>query len=100
MSKLGRAPQLFGAVSAKTHTPLVSTLMVLVLVWALAIWFPTAELAALTSFVTLFIFASVNVALWKIKRNKDKPEAAFQCASGVPIVGALLCIALILVHLL
>jgi len=78
-----------------TRTPHIATLVVGVAVLALAIWFPLAPLAEGTAFVTLVVFAIVNIALLRIKRDPAQPESEFRVPVFVPLVGAVSTIGLL-----
>ena len=69
MAKQGQAPGWLAHVNAKTHTPLRATVLSMVVVLVLALFFPLTTLAKITSAIILIIFATVNLALWRIKRR-------------------------------
>ena len=69
MALQDQAPRCLAHVNTKTHTPLHATGMVMALVLMLAVFFPLTTLAKLTSVIILIIFATVNLALWRIKRR-------------------------------
>ncbi len=95
MANLGDAPTAFGRVSAITNTPLLATTVVTALVLSFALSLGTLELASLTSLVTLFIFAAVNAALWKLKRSELTPSRLISYPAFVPVIGIVLCLLLI-----
>jgi APA family basic amino acid/polyamine antiporter len=66
-------PAALARVNPVTHTPLVATALVTALVLAFALTLPLITLARATSFVTLVIFASINLALWRIKGRGAAP---------------------------
>ena len=43
-------------------------------VLALALFFPLTTLAKVTSAIILIIFATINLALWRIKRRDPDPD--------------------------
>ena len=66
-------PQALARVNPVTHTPLVATALVTALILAFALALPLVTLARTTSFVTLLIFAAINLALWHIKGRAPPP---------------------------
>ena len=71
MSNEGLAPSLLGKVNSVTRTPLRATILVAVIIAALALTFPIGRLAATTSLVTLSVFAMVNLSLALIGKRHD-----------------------------
>jgi len=74
MAKQGQAPAWLGKVNSHTRTPLRATALVMGLVLILALFFPLTTLAKITSAIILVIFATVNLALWRIKRRDPDPD--------------------------
>jgi basic amino acid/polyamine antiporter, APA family len=70
MSRRKWALAAFGRIHPATHTPHIATLCVTITVLVFALWLPLEVLAETTSFLTLTIFALVNLALWRIKRKE------------------------------
>ena len=66
----------------------------------LATVLPLVTLASLTSAVTLLVFAAVNVALVRIKRQTAAPERVVTFPVWVPVCGAALSVGLLLLQLL
>lgn len=100
MAMLGNAPRSCGSVSPRTNTPLFATIVVTSLVLGLALALPTVDLAWLTSLVTLAIFATVNAALWHLKRSTPQPPGIVRYPLAVPACGAVLCLLLIAVQVI
>ncbi|MEL7047926.1 MAG: amino acid permease [Pseudomonadota bacterium] len=75
MSRLGRLPSILGIISPKTQTPLHATAITIAVTLILTLIPQTAILADLTSTFTLLVFASINYALWHIKRNDTQTHA-------------------------
>lgn len=96
MAKIGRAPKFFGTVSEKTHTPIYSTLLTIGFIWALISFFNIEYLARGTSFVILFVFLLMNLALIWIRKVKKMQKALFHVPLAVPIIGALSSVFLII----
>jgi amino acid transporter len=66
-------PEVLARVNPVTHTPIVATVLVTALTLAFALTLPLVTLAQATSFVTLVIFAAINLALWRIKGRGAAP---------------------------
>lgn len=97
MSIQKRAPKLFGAVSEATRTPWVATLCVSALTAGFAIWLPIEQLAKTTSFIVLCVFTLVNLALWRVQNIETEEFLATGAKlPSFPIIGAALCIGLLL----
>ena len=98
LSAQGDLPGFLAQVSPATHTPLIATALVVVLVLVLSLAFPIGELAEMTSRVTLTIFSLVNLALLRLKvREVTPPQGIFTVGVCVPVAGLLLSLSL-LVH--
>ncbi|MFT4561835.1 MAG: APA family basic amino acid/polyamine antiporter [Gammaproteobacteria bacterium] len=95
MVNMHDAPRVFGRVFARTNTPVIATCCVSLVVLLFALSLPTIELASLTSLVTLVIFAVVNAALLKMKWLNSHPVKSVEYPIAVPLIGMLLCLALI-----
>ena len=89
MSTRGWLPRGLGRVHPRTHTPLVATVWVTVIVTGLALWFPLVHLAGATSFLVLLVFGTVNVALVVLKRREPRVTGVVPCPLWVPVAGAL-----------
>jgi len=97
MAKGGEAPARFGEVHPKTHTPLKATGLIIIAVLIFALLSDLTTLAKIASIIILFVFASVNAALVKLKLDqKEAPEEnLFTAPTFVPILGFLVCIAML-----
>ncbi len=93
MAIQNRAPYLFSQVSSLTLTPWFSTIFITLTVLAAALWFPLVVLAKATSFGILIVFVLINSTLWILFRRGDVESAGF--VTSLPLVGALLCMALL-----
>ncbi|MGI9385381.1 MAG: APC family permease [Methyloligellaceae bacterium] len=96
----GSLPAALGQVSAVTHTPVVATGLVVLVILVLALAFPLESLAEMTSRITLSIFVLVCAALLKLKiEGVPAPEGAFVVPGWVPLLGILSCSAFLLTDL-
>ena len=92
-----RLPAWLGAVSERTRTPLRATAVVAVIVLLLALLAPLTTLAETTSGILLAVFVMVNAALaWLKIRGVPAPEGVITVPAAVPVIGALLCLFLML----
>ena len=63
----------------------------------LALFLPLITLAKATSSIILVIFASVNLAAWKVKRKKTETEDhVFSVPSWLPLLGFFSCVLVLL----
>lgn len=98
MSRQGMSWQLFQKVHPKTRTPLWSTLFVTIAVLLMALWFPLVTLAAITSLITLLIFALMHLSLLRIKFRGD-PDNGISYPTWIPIIGFIVSILLVALQL-
>ena len=96
LGNAGRIPTVFARVNSVTHTPLISTLLVSVLVLLLALFLPIDRLAEMTTQIILIVFVLVNLSLARIKLRRDPaPEGIFIAPIWVPVLGSLTCLGLL-----
>jgi len=106
MARQGIAYARLGQVAEVTQTPLLATGLVTATVLGFALWLPLTTLAQLTSFIVLLVFALVNIGLVLIKRRGQGLDSAeteppqFEVPMWVPVIGALLCAALLVFRLM
>ena len=86
MSRKQWIPGKIGEVNAVTHTPLIATGIVTLLILVFALLLPLLSLAKITSFITLNVFMLINFALLKIKFSK-RPHDGFTVPTWVPFTG-------------
>ena len=87
MSRQGWLPSWVGRVNPRTRTPLHATFMVTGAVLLFALWLPLIDLAILSSFITLVVFALVNFALWRLKAREPVEKDIFTIPYWVPVIG-------------
>jgi len=96
----GNLPKLLARLNSVTHTPLLATAIGVGAILALALAVPLAGLADLTARFTLIVFATINLALIRIKsRNEVAPLGAFICPRWVPFAGLVSSVLLLVVDL-
>ena len=91
-------PAFMARVNSKTKTPANATAVLTATIVVAALWLPIETLAAMTTALLLSIFTLVNVALVKLKWRGDPVENVFEVNILLPIVGALLCAAFLLIQ--
>lgn len=92
LARQGSLPAIFGAVNSITRTPVIASVLIGIIVYLLAAVVPLRGLAEATSQITLTIFATVNLALFLIKRRGDEaPQESFIVPIWVPAVGFASC---------
>lgn len=99
MSSRGWAPPWFQQLADKTKTPVNGTVVVSITILSLALTLPIERLAAITSAITLFVFMFVNLSLSILKKRDLVRVTTFDVPAIVPLVGALLCMGLLLIQL-
>jgi len=80
----------FARIHATRQTPLVATAVIAIAILTFALTLSLGRLAGFTSFIALGIFATVNVALLRLKHHAPR-VATFTVPVFVPVTGALLC---------
>lgn len=100
MGSNGLAAPWLASVHPYTRTPLLATLCVTGVVLVLAMTFPLVRLAQATSFVTLIVFTTVNLALLRLKSREPHVAGIVSYPRWVPGSGAILCVGLLLLQLL
>ena len=96
MAARQQAPAWFGAVDPRTRTPLRATGVATVVILILAMFFPVATLARATSAIILVVFATVNLALWRIKRrDPDWEGQGPRFPMWMPLAGFCTCVAVL-----
>ncbi len=98
MSSQGWLPAPLAWVSARTHTPVLATLLMAGLVLLLALAFPLITLAQSTSLLVLLVFALVNLALIRLKVRDPHPAGATCIPGWVPWAGMVTCVGLLAVQ--
>ena len=87
ISKKWWPPSPLSYVSARTKTPVVSTLLVSTVTMGFSLWLPLVTLANLTSFLILIVFTVVNIALIRIKLRAPAPKGIYLIPFWVPVTG-------------
>ncbi|NIT13124.1 MAG: amino acid permease [Candidatus Dadabacteria bacterium] len=98
MGRRRMAPSIFSRVNQITRTPLVATFFVTISILVLALWLPLVKLAEISSFITLIVFAFMNLCLIRLKHKYPNPKDATTYPVIVPIGGFLLCICFLVIQ--
>ena len=91
LSSQGWLPGVFAQVHYRRRTPLIATTTVYVLILVFALALPLEPLARLTSLLTLLIFATVNLALWRLKARDHAPAGSVVFPRWIGLAGFLTC---------
>ncbi len=97
MAREGLLPRAFGAVHAKRRTPWAGVLLAFVLAAFLAVSGGVTILAQTTSLLLLCVFATLHVALLRVKRGggSETEEGVFMTPWWTPAIGLILALALL-----
>jgi amino acid transporter len=95
MSGVNTAPKIFAVVNRQTQTPILATIAVALIIWALAVSVDLVSLAKSTSFIILCIFALVNASLLVLQCRVAQKQY-FQIMMAT--VGVTLCLGLVLMQ--
>ena len=96
MAREGNAPEVLATVHPKRHTPIVATVLTVLVITLLATWFPLLTLAKATSFVILIVFTLINLSLIRLKlQGKIRRSGLWKPAIGVVLSVALSVMSLI-----
>jgi amino acid transporter len=100
MARQGDAPAWLGRVHRGTRTPVLATAAATTITLALALFFPLTTLARSTSAFILFVFAVVNLSLWRIKgQETSPPRGGFTVPRWMTMLGFLSCSSALIVAL-
>jgi amino acid transporter len=90
LASQGWLPRPLSDVSPRTRTPVKATAVMTAAILALALFLPLVTLAKATSLVVLMIFAVVNLALLRIKRQGPPPPGTRTYPAWVPLFGLII----------
>lgn len=92
-------PTWFGHVNPVTRTPINATLVVSTVILIVVLALPLLSLAKITSFITLTVFALINLALIRLKTTHKHVDLQFRIPIWVPIAGLLASSLLLIVQI-
>ncbi len=87
LSKRDQLPDALSKVNPITHTPIIATILVVLIILILALWFDLSRLAQATSLIVLIIFAIVNLACMRVKIKEPKPKNVRTFPFIIPLLG-------------
>jgi APA family basic amino acid/polyamine antiporter len=93
MSNQGILPGMFGRVHRTRHTPYVAIIATTGLAMVLISTGDLGDLADMTVFLLLGVFIMVNISVLVLRRDKVR-HAHFKAPSAIPVIGAVVCLAL------
>lgn len=98
MARQGLLPQILGRVHNGRRTPHIAIFLLFLILVPLALSGTIAELASATVLLLLSVFTVVNGALFVLKGRKGEEPGRFEIPRIIPALGALVCLALIVVR--
>jgi amino acid transporter len=99
MTRRGWLPSWLGAVHPRLRTPVPATLCGGAAVFVLTVAVPFLHLVALTSTITLLVFALVNLALWRLHRRQPR-GVGFRVPRFIPPLAVLANLTLVVAQFL
>ena len=99
MASRGWLPKFLERIHPVTRIPLNSTILTVALMITFALILPMVTLAEMTSYIVLMVFAMVNLALIKIKREQPKPEGIRVFPLWLPSLGFITTMTFLLIEL-
>ncbi|MGI9568426.1 MAG: APC family permease [Desulfobulbia bacterium] len=78
---------IFSYVSSITHTPLIATALVTVLILLLSVLGTLKGLAEATSLIMLIVFALVNLSAWRVKHREPMHQEIRLFPKWIPLTG-------------
>jgi APA family basic amino acid/polyamine antiporter len=99
MARQGLLPAILGTVNQTRRTPHTAILALAAIVSILAFSGDISELASATSLLLLLVFGLMNSALIVLKLRKGELKGQFEIPMVVPVLGCLVCAALIVSRL-
>jgi len=98
MARDGRLPAPLSKVHAARKTPHVAILVLLAIIAVLVLSGGVTQLGEATTLLLLAVFTVVNVALLVLRRRPGEKTGAFEPPAFVPVLGAVVCLGLIIVR--
>lgn len=99
MSTQGLLPEALGAIHPVRRTPHIAVGVLFVIVTVLILAGGVKQLAEATVMLLLTVFTIVNVSLVILKRRQNEPAGGFEIPLFVPVLGAVICAALIIARI-
>lgn len=100
MADSGQAPSWLGIISKLTHTPLLATAVITIVILFLSLTLELTTLARMTSGIIIMIFGLVNLSLWVIKGKEEiRPSGIVSFPRFLSLLGTLACAAILLAQI-
>jgi amino acid transporter len=96
----GQLPKVFAEIHPRRHTPVMATVVVTVVVGALALSLPTGRLAETTSAATMGVFALTNLSLFVLKLREPNVPGGRSVPLPVPLAGFVICSGFLILDLI
>jgi amino acid transporter len=96
MARDRQLPRHLSIVHAQRRTPHVAVALILAILIVLALVGDIAQLASATVLLLLAVFSVVNIALVILKLRPGEPKGAFEIPIFVPVLGSVVCLALLI----
>jgi basic amino acid/polyamine antiporter, APA family len=96
MAKNGQLPTALATVHHRTQTPILATALAGALVLATSLLLPFEHLLVLANVLTLGVFLTVDLALWRVKLRTKSENAGFVVPGWVPPLAAAAALGLML----
>jgi amino acid transporter len=96
MASNGQLPPALAKVHPQRRTPMLATMVAGGIVLTVVLLVPFGHLLVLANALTLAVFAVVDIALWRVKREAPATARTFSVPRWLPIVAAAFSVALML----
>lgn len=96
MAHQGLLPRFLGEVHVGRRTPHIAVFVLFVLCLPVAIFGSIAQMAAASVLLLLSVFTIMNISLVVLQRRKDEAKGKFEIAPIFPMLGAAVCVILII----
>lgn len=90
MSSQGWILKTFKKLNPRTQTPIFSTVIATLIIYAFTLWLQLVTLAELTSLFIFFVFTIVNISLIKIKLTMPATKETFCVPIWIPVISIIL----------
>lgn len=100
MSQQKLLPKLFGKVHVTRRTPHIAVIGLFILFVPFALFGTIAQLAAASVLLLLLVFVAMNISLILLHRRKDETKGKFEIPTIIPVLGAAVCIILIIARVI
>ena len=96
MAYKGWLPRSLAYIHPRTNTPIITTVLVIIIVLVLSLLFQIVALAEFTSYLVLIVFTLVNLSLIRIKQRTGPVIGASNFSIWVPVLGFIITLAFLI----